>query len=144
MNSATRQHSLVVQLEAEFMPLLREALTVLEAQVPSVRCSVFAYPVGSATSFQGFILGVSCVLSGVPKSGPDDVSLVVCACYLSERPRLNADVTWGNGYVEADLSHGASSSEHWPFATSERYSEIRAEFPRLISVLGQAALRGRP
>jgi hypothetical protein len=144
MNSACVQHCLVVQLKAELMPLLHEALTVLEEQLPSVRSSVFAYPTGSATSFQGFIFGVSCVLSGVPDSDLDNVSLVVCACYLNEHPRLNADVTWGNGHVEADLSHGASSSEHWPVATSERYSEVRTELPRLISVLGQAALRGRP
>jgi hypothetical protein len=144
MNSASAQHSLVAQLEQEFLPLLRDALTALEVQAPSVRPSVFAYPVGSATSFQGFNVGISCILSGVPDSETDEVSLVICACYLNERPRLNADVTWGNGYVEAELSHGASSSEHWPFATLERYSEIRAELPRLISVLGQALQRGRP
>jgi hypothetical protein len=144
MNSASAQHSLVVQLEAEFLPLLREAVAFLEAQVPSVRSSVFANLIGSATSFQGFNLGISCVLSGIPDSELDNVSLIICACYLNERPRLNADVTWGNGYFEADLSHGASSSEHWPFATSERFSEIRAELPRLVSVLGQAARRGCP
>lgn len=143
MNSASTQHSLVAQLKAELLPLLREAVQFLEAQIPSARTSVFAYPVGSATSFQGFNVGISCILSGAPDSQPDEVSLVVCVCYLNERPRLSADVAWGDGYVEAELSHGASSSEHWPFATPERYSEIRAELPRLISVLGQAALRGR-
>jgi hypothetical protein len=144
MNSATAQHSLVALLEAELLPLLRESLPVLEAQAPSAQFSVFANPVGSATSFQGFSVGISSMLSGVPDSQPDEVSLVVCVCHLSERLRLNADVTWSDGYVEAELSHGASSSKHWPFATPERYSEIRAELPRLISVLGQAAQRGRP
>jgi hypothetical protein len=144
MNSATVQHSLVAQLEAEILPLLREALSVLTALGPSARSSVFAYPVGSATSYQGFHVGISCLLSGVADSEPDEVSLVFSACHLNGQPRLNAEVAWSNGHVEAELSHGASSSEHWPFATPERHKEILAELPRLIAILVQSAQRGRP
>ncbi len=143
MSSATVQHSLVAQLEAELLPVFREALSSLETQAPTARFSVLTYPVGSVTSFQGFSIGISCMLADVADSDPDEVALILSTCHLNERLRINAEVAWGNGYIEADLSHEVSSDD-WPFATSERLAEIRAALPRLISVLGQAAQRGRP
>ena len=144
MNSATAQHPLVTQLEAEVLPVPRDALPLLTTEVPSANWSVFACPVGSATSYSGFHVGISCLLPSVPESMPDEVSLIVSVCGLHEKPRLNAEVTWGNGSVETEHSHGATSSEQWPFATSDQFTKTGAELPALIEILGQAAQRGRP
>jgi hypothetical protein len=145
MNQPT-QHALVAKLEAELLPSLQEALPRLHAIGPAVRASVFALPFGSATSYQGFHLGISCLLPVGTETEPDEVALVVSACHLDREPKLNADVSWGHpsGAVEAELAQSIGSSERWPLATAERLAEVRGELPRLIELLCLAVKRGHP
>jgi hypothetical protein len=138
-------HPLVKQLQGELMPVLREVIPTVVDCSPSARVSEFAIPVGSSTTYQGFHFGLSCLLSGVPESAPDEVALVISACHLDRQPRLNAEVVWGNpsGHVEAELS-SASSSDNWPLATSEWVGQLRLKLPHLVAVLRTAAQRGHP
>lgn len=146
MSAAATHHPIVSQLEAGLLPGLHALVLELSAAAPSVQASVFAVPVGSSTPYQGFHIGISCLLPGVSEPEPDEVALVVSACHLDRQARLNAEVVWchPSGHVEASLSRGAASSEHWPFATPERIAAVLAELPRLLRVFTHAVQRGHP
>lgn len=142
--SLAASHPLVVSLEAELLPHCRSALQELSQVAPSAKASIFALPVGAATSYQGYHFGISCLLSGVAASETDEVALVISLCHLDRVPRLNAEIVWGSGKIEADLAGSAGSSEDWPFATSERVAEVRSQLPRLVEALCFAVQRATP
>jgi hypothetical protein len=138
-------HPLVKKIQAELMPVLREALPSVAACSDSVRVFEFGISVGSATPFQGFSLGLSCLWLGVPETEPDEVSLAICVCHLDHQPLINIEVDWGytSGQNEAEFS-SAPSSEFWPLATPEVLREIGLRLPQFIESLRVAARRGHP
>ena len=135
MTVLVHTHPLVRQLENDLLPLFRAALPALAAAAPRALASVFAFSSGTASAFQDFHFGISCLLadvSEVPEDAPEEVALLVSVTGLDAGARLSAQVVWGqpSGLVEmqAELEAG----------------DLHAALPGLLASLQQAASRGAP
>lgn len=135
MTVLSHTHPLVLQLENDLLPLFRAALAPLAAAAPQVLASVFAFSSGTASAFEDYHFGISCLLADVPEVAPEEVALLVSVTGLDAGARLSAKVVWGqpSGLVEmqAELEAGALPALH-------------AALPGLLASLQQAASRGRP
>lgn len=135
MTVLSHTHPLVRQLENDLLPLFRAALPPLAAAAPQVLASVFAFSSGTASAFQDYHFGVSCLLADVSEDAPEEVALLVSVTDLDAGARLSAQVVWGHpsGLVElqAELPAGDLQALH-------------AALPGLLAGLQQAASRGRP
>ncbi|MGK5032788.1 hypothetical protein [Janthinobacterium sp. MDT1-19] len=135
MNVLSHTHPLVLQLENDLLPLFRAALPPLAAAAPQVLASVFAFSSGTASAFQDYHFGISCLLEAVSEDAPEEFALLVSVTGLDAGAQLSAQVVWGqpSGLVEmqAELQAGDLPALH-------------AALPRLLASLQQAASRGAP
>ena len=135
MTVLSHTHPLVRQLENDLLPLFRAALPPLAAAAPKVLASVFAFSSGTASAFQDYHFGISCLLEAVSEDAPEEVALLVSVTGLDAGAKLSAQVVWGqpSGLVEmqAELQAGDLPALH-------------AALPRLLASLQQAASRGAP
>ncbi len=135
MSVLAHTHPLVLQLENDLLPLFRAALPPLAAAAPQVLASVFAFSSGTASAFEDYHFGISCLLADVPEDAPEEVALLVSVTGLDASARLSAQVVWGqpSGLVEAqtELLDGDLPALH-------------AALPGLLASLQQAASRGAP
>ena len=135
MTVLAHTHPLVLQLENDLLPLFRAALPPLAAAAPQVLASVFAFSSGTASAFEDYHFGISCLLAEVPEDAPEEVALLVSVTGLDASARLSAKIVWGqpSGLVEAqtELLDGELPALH-------------AALPGLLASLQQAASRGAP
>jgi hypothetical protein len=135
MTVLAHTHPLVLQLENDLLPLFRAALPPLAAAAPQVLASVFAFSSGTASAFEDYHFGISCLLAEAPEDAPEEVALLVSVTGLDASARLSAQVVWGqpSGLVEA---HAELDAGDLP--------ALHAALPRLLASLQQAASRGAP
>lgn len=135
MTVLAHTHPLVLQLENDLLPLFRAALPPLAAAAPQVLASVFAFSSGTASAFEDYHFGISCLLAEVPEDAPEEVALLVSVTGLDASARLSAQVVWGqpSGLVEA---HAELDAGDLP--------ALHAALPGLLASLQQAASRGAP
>lgn len=135
MSVLAHTHPLVLQLENDLLPLFRAALPPLAAAAPQVLASVFAFSSGTASAFEDYHFGISCLLADVPADAPEEVALLVSVTGLDASARLSAQVVWGqpSGLVEA---HAELDAGDLP--------ALHAALPGLLASLQQAASRGAP
>lgn len=135
MTVLVHTHPLVLQLENDLLPLFRAALPSLTAAAPQVLASVFAFSSGTASAFQDYHFGISCLLDDVPEDAPEEVALLVSVTALDAGARLSAQVVWGqpSGRVETQAALPASD-----------LPALHAALPGLLASLQQAACRGGP
>ncbi|MDO8037819.1 hypothetical protein [Janthinobacterium sp. SUN137] len=135
MTVLSHTHPLVQQLENDLLPLFRAALPSLAAAAPQVLASVFAFSSGTASAFQDYHFGISCLLADVPEDAPEEVALLVSVTGLDAGARLSAQVVWGqpSGRVEMQAGLDADSQQ-----------ALHAALPGLLAGLQEAASRGRP
>ncbi|WP_402718999.1 hypothetical protein [Janthinobacterium rivuli] len=135
MTVLSHTHPLVHQLENDLLPLFRAALPSLAAAAPQALASVFAFSSGTASAFQDYHFGISCLLEDMPEDAPEEVALLVSVTGLDAGARLSAQVVWGqpSGRVEmqADLNAGDLQALH-------------AALPDLLASLQHSASRGAP
>ena len=115
----------------------REAET-LRAQHPACAVRVHSHAVGERTEFQG-----RTVILEVTLEDGEAIALSVTAAYLTTLPRLDADVSWSHGNVEAATWDAASSTE-WTVATGEHVAQLERDLPRLLAAVQGGITRGRP
>lgn len=125
-----------------FSPAFERLATRLGAAHPEAKFSVSSNDVGSATSYQGFNLYLQCFWP-MREEEPDGVALMISLCHLTTIPRLNADVCWDGGEIEAEFD-SASSNDKWPQATAECLERLTSQLPVLAKSLEVAVARGRP
>ena len=135
MTVLAHTHPLVLQLENDLLPLFRAALPPLAAAAPQVLASVFAFSSGTASAFEDYHFGISCLLADVPEDASEEVALLVSVTGLDASARLSAQVVWGqpSGLVEA---HAELDAGDLP--------ALHAALPGLLASLQQAASRGAP
>ncbi|MGX9717657.1 hypothetical protein ACWYXJ_25845 [Janthinobacterium lividum] len=135
MTVLVHTHPLVLQLENDLLPLFRAALPPLAAAVPRALASVFAFSSGTASAFQDYHFGISCLLEDMPDDAPEEVALLISVTGLGAGARLSAQVVWGqpSGRVEMQAGLDADSLQ-----------ALHAALPGLLAGLQQAASRGRP
>jgi hypothetical protein len=135
MTVLAHTHPLVLQLENDLLPLFRAALPPLAAAAPQVLASVFAFSSGTASAFEDYHFGISCLLAEAPEDAPEEVALLVSVTGLDASARLSAQVVWGqpSGLVEA---HAELDAGDLP--------ALHAALPRLLASLQHAASRGAP
>lgn len=135
MTVLAHTHPLVLQLENDLLPLFRAALPPLAAAAPQVLASVFAFSSGTASAFEDYHFGISCLLADVPEDAPEEVALLVSVTGLDAGARLSAQVVWGqpSGLVEAHAELDAGD-----------LLALHAALPGLLASLQQAASRGAP
>jgi hypothetical protein len=134
----------LTEVFAAFDQPFRELVDDLARQHPEAIFRVRNAPVGTATTFQGHMLYVECYWPGRGPDVPDNLILEVELCHLTTAPRINADVCWGHGSVEAEFATGWLRSDDWPEATSINLEQLSARMPELIEVFRRAVTRGMP
>lgn len=135
MTVLSHTHPLVVQLEHDLLPRFRAALPQLTAAAPQVLASVFAFSSGTASTFQEYHFGISCLRDDVPDDQPEEVALLVSVSGLDSGARLSAQVLWGqpSGKVEAQAALPAADIDG-----------LLGALPALLAALQAAVQRGRP
>lgn len=135
MTVLSHTHPLVLQLENDLLPLFRAALLPLALAAPQALASVFAFSSGTASAFQDYHFGISCLLEDVPEDAPEEVALLVSVTGLAASAQLSAQVVWGqpSGAVEAQAQLAEAT-----------LPALHAVLPGLLSALRQAASRGVP
>lgn len=135
MTVLVHTHPLVRQLENDLLPLFRAALPPLAAAAPRALASVFAFSSGTASAFQDYHFGISCLLEDVPDDAPEEVALLVSVTGLEAGARLSAQVVWGqpSGRVEMQVE-----------ALADELQALHAALPSFLAGLQQAAIRGAP
>jgi hypothetical protein len=135
-----------IELKARFLRPLQELAEALRRQVPGRQLRVYEGPVGSATEYQGYDVGIECLLPNVSPDQPDNVALQIGVCHLTSKPRVMADVVWGHpsGHVEAAFREDWSGNHEWPEATPDVLQAIEDDLPRLTAAFVAAVKRGQP
>ena len=135
MTVLVHTHPLVRQLENDLLPLFRAALPQLAASAPQVLASVFAFSSGTASAFQDYHFGISCLLGEMPDDQPEEVALLVSITGLDASALLSAKVVWGqpSGRVETQAELPAAD-----------LPALHAALPGLLAALRTAAQRGQP
>jgi len=135
MTVLSHTHPLVIQLETDLLPLFRAALPDIAHTAPQALASVFAFSSGTASAFQDYHFGISCLLEQASPDSADEVALLVSVTGLEQAAQLSAQVAWGppSSKVEAQA--------HLPAATM---AALHAALPELITALQLAAQRGQP
>lgn len=135
MTVLSHTHPLVIQLETDLLPLFRAALPDISHTAPQTLASVFAFSSGSASAFQDYHFGISCLLEEAAPDNADEVALLVSVTGLEHAAQLSAQVAWGppSGKIEAQAV--------LPTATMEA---LHAALPPLLTALQAAARRGQP
>ena len=126
----------IAEIETLLMPQLEEMAAQVRQQFTHVKTNAHSYDVGSRTNYHGHSFYVDCVIADAEPQDPDNVALVVETSYLTTAPRINADVCWGHGQVEAEVF-----AESQPL-TPEAFEQVLGELPRLYQAL-RVALSGR-
>lgn len=135
MTVLSHTHPLVLQLENDLLPLFRAALPPLAAAAPQVLASVFAFSSGTASAFQDYHFGISCLLEDVPEDAPEEVALLVSVTGLDAGARLSAKVVWGQPSGQVEMQAGLQADD---------LHALHAALPGLLTSLQQAASRGWP
>jgi hypothetical protein len=135
MTVLSHTHPLVLQLENDLLPLFRAALPPLAAAAPRVLASVFAFSSGTASAFQDYHFGISCLLEEVADDAPEEVALLVSVTGLDAGARLSAKVVWGQPSGRVEMQAGRQASD---------LDALHAALPGLLAALQQAASRGGP
>ena len=130
-------------VSAAFDRPFRELVGDLARRHPEARFSVLSNPVGTG-AYLGHMLYVECFWPGRGPDEQDNVILEVEFCHLTTAPRINADVCWGSGRVEAEFASGWSSSDDWPEATPAVLKRLSTRMPELIETFRRAVARGMP
>ena len=137
----------MIEALAQMMGVYRERFAAIVAEMaplhPEARFSLRDYPFGSG-EFLGHTLTLDCWWPGRAPVEEDNVLLQIELCRLVTIPRLNADVCWSAGPIEAELSPEISSSEDWPEATPETFRRVADHMPELVRAFKQAVARGWP
>ena len=112
----------------------------LSTRFPNVVARAFSGSVGSLTEYQGYHVGVECLLTDAPDNRPDNVALSVDLWHLTTTPKVDAGVCWGHpsGHSEAEFRPGPLE------VSSEILNELYVELPRLYESLVEAVNRGKP
>ena len=133
----------LAEVSAAFDRPFRELADELARQHPEARFSMSSNPVGSGT-YLGHMLYVECFWPGRGPDEQDNVILEVEFSHLTTAPRINADVCWGSGRVEAEFASGWSSSDDWPLATPAVLQQLTARMPDLIDMFRRIVACGWP
>jgi hypothetical protein len=134
----------LTEFEGRFLPVFRNMATELSADFPRVHTSVWSYPVGALTDYQGHGLGVECSIPTNPLDPSEQVQLETVALminlkHLSTRPEVDSvTVSWGSGQVETKLVFESAE------INEALLVEIENSLPGLFNVLKSAVARGHP
>jgi hypothetical protein len=121
----------------------RELAAELARRHPEAHFSVQGVPFGTG-AYLGHMLFVECFWPGRGPDDPDNVLLEVELCHLATTPRVNADICWGHGPVEAEFASGWASDDDWPEATSAVLEQLSARMPELMDEFRRVVARGWP
>ena len=133
----------LAEVRAAYDQPFGELANELARRHPEARFSVLSNPVGSG-AYLGHMLYVECFWPGRGPDEQDNVILEVQFCHLTTAPRINADVCWGHGRVEAEFASDWSSSDDWPLATPAILQQLTARMPELMEAFRRAVSRGMP
>jgi hypothetical protein len=132
---------LVRYLERHLLPSLHALINEVPTWERHAVAVVFSNSIGSRTDFQGWSIGVSCFREDADAGDQEQVSLMVNLCHLDKEARINADVAWTSGFIEAEYT-ATRSHEDWPLASPTEVGDVLAQLPRLVQSLRAAVERG--
>jgi hypothetical protein len=132
--------NIIEEIEERLLPGLRKVAQQITEQFPRVKATVWSSPVGSETEFQGYDIGIDCLLTDAKLDQSDNIALVIGIRHLSTTPLIDADVCWGHpsGWVEAELFPDPLE------VTPEILQEVETRLPVLYEGLRRAVIRGHP
>jgi hypothetical protein len=132
--------NVVENLEKRILPGLQRMAQEICEQFPRVKASVWSSAVGSRTDYQGYDLGIDCVLTDARPEQTDNVALVIEIRHVTTMPSMEASVCWGDpsGRVEAELFPDCME------VTPETIQELQDRLPLLYDALRRALERGHP
>ena len=139
-------HPLAIQLDDMFLPTLEQAAADMRQRFRDVQFQVWRCPVGSATQFEGYDIGLECCFPVASPDQSDNVALTISLANVSVRPKIMAEVVWGHpsGHGEAAWRDDWQSSHDWPEANPETLRHVAEALPRLLRAFEEAVARGHP
>lgn len=141
-----QMETLADQLGGRLLPFFDQVAQSAQERFPDVKLSVYFGSVGSLTGYDGYDVGVECLLPEAPANRSDNVAFSVGLCHMSGSPRIMADVVWGHpsGHSEGTFDESWGTNDDWPLATKETIDDLEKDLPRLRQAFMAAVERGRP
>lgn len=129
----------VSQLRTSLLPVLQDWEQELRREYPDVTTIICDSSIGSATDWNGHNIGIECLLKESRPDLPDNVALLVSLRHLHKTSSIvDADVCWGNGYIEASVLPACVEFSR------DHLADLIKRLPELFTTLKQAIRRGRP
>ena len=131
--------SIIVQgLEKRFLPIIKRMAKEISNEFPHVKTNILSFPIGSSTTYQGYTIGIECLLPKNSSNQTDNIALTIETMHLTTFPKVTVDVCWGDGKLEEELFSG-------PIEIAEDvFKEIEADLPRMYNRLKESIRRGYP
>lgn len=139
-------HPLVRQIGELFLPELERLASQMREQFPALTFNVWHSPTGALTEYQGWDVGLECVIPQAGKDAPDNVAVMIGLCHLNSRARIMAEVVWGHpsGHPEVEFRDNCLTNADWPEAKPETIEEIKEFLPAMFQAFESAVERGVP
>jgi len=131
---------LVETLERNLLERFQEVAARLRREHQNLFVSVSSFDVGDPINNLSHSIAIECLFRDAPATETDHVALVVLVDHMKARPRISADVSWGDpsGYVEDEFRPEPVE------LTSETLQELYAALPHLYESLESAVIRKKP
>lgn len=130
---------IIVQgLEKRFLPIIKRLAEEISNEFPHVKTNILSFSIGSLTTYQGYTIGIECLLPENSSNQTDNVALTIETMHLTSLPKVTVDMCWGDGKLEEELFSGPIE------ITEDVFEEIEAELPRMYNRLKESIRRGYP
>ena len=129
--------SVVIELEAVFLPLLQEAERAIAREYPQFRFSGGSCSVGGQTEYQGHRLWLECQFPNAAEGEADSIAILVGVKHVTTEPMLcEASVEWGNGqsseFTRELLQQPVPLSSQALQEAAKGFPELVREFKRAV------------
>lgn len=129
---------LIKKLEERLLPEFEEIAEKIRREMLDVKVTVKSCLFGLPHKMHYCIINCSYGLY-------DDYDIELCVVlHLHDTPRINADVCWSTGYIEAEFYENWQSNADFPEVSEKILKELYKDLPRLYEALFEALKRQKP
>jgi len=134
----------ILDIERNTRPTFAMFAQHLSKRFPTIVFRVFSPSDGSDKTVLPTIkaIGIAAWIKDAPLSQPDELLLAISFTEVDGVLRMIADVTWGEGQIEAEIFSEWTSPDTWAIVSPTNLDVLYNQLPTLMTSFEQALERG--